>query len=144
MPGHYDSSQSLLEAAVHALDAKGLTVVRKSKWRQTAAWPNPEDPGFVNGVVIVESQLYPLELLYRLHAIERAFGRERRAPNAARTLDLDLIAFGRTISNEPLLPHPRAHQRRFVMGPLAEIAPDWVHPTLGQTAAELAATAKIG
>lgn len=122
----------------------GISVTHKSRWRQTTAWPDPEDPPYVNGVVIVESGMYPLELLFKLHAIERAFDRERRAPNASRTLDLDLIAFGRTISNEPLLPHPRAHERRFVMGPLSEIAPDWVHPQLGKTAAELAATAKIG
>jgi 2-amino-4-hydroxy-6-hydroxymethyldihydropteridine diphosphokinase len=81
-----------------------------------------------------------------LFATEQAFGRIRGAPNASRTLDLDLIAHGRTVSADPnlTLPHPRAHERLFVMGPLAEIAPDWRHPVLGATASELAAGASVG
>ena len=67
-------------------------------------------------------------------------------PNAPRTLDLDLIAYGREISAARglILPHPRAHDRLFVMGPLAEIAPGWVHPVLGRTAAELVVSATVG
>ena len=70
----------------------------------------------------------------------------RWKPRSPRTLDLDLIAYGRRVIDAPglTLPHPRAHERRFVMGPLAEIAPGWVHPTLGRTAAELAAEARVG
>ena len=78
--------------------------------------------------------------------MERTFGRTRGAPNEARTLDLDLIAHGREVLVGPglILPHPRAHERLFVMGPLAEIAPDWIHPTLNATARALAASAEIG
>ena len=81
-----------------------------------------------------------------LLAIEAALGRRRTIRNAPRTLDLDLIAHGRTILDIPdlTLPHPRAHDRRFVMGPLAEIAPGWMHPLLGQTAEVLAGTARVG
>ncbi len=81
-----------------------------------------------------------------LLAIEREFGRRRGAPNAPRTLDLDLIAHGRAIleTGDLILPHPRAHLRRFVMGPLAQIAPAWIHPVLGRTAADLARFAPIG
>ncbi len=78
--------------------------------------------------------------------VEAAFGRRRGAPNAPRTLDLDLIAHGRAVVDEPglTLPHPRAHERRFVMGPLAEIAPGWSHPQTGKTAGALAVAASIG
>ncbi len=81
-----------------------------------------------------------------LLAVERDFGRCRGELNGPRTLDLDLIAYGalRLEIEGLVLPHPRAHQRRFVMGPLAEIAPDWTHPGLGETAAALAAKAIIG
>ena len=77
---------------------------------------------------------------------KRQFGRKRGLANAPRTLDIDLIAYGRRVIDAPglSLPHPRAAERRFVMGPLAEIAPDWMHPTLDQTAAELAEQASVG
>jgi 2-amino-4-hydroxy-6-hydroxymethyldihydropteridine diphosphokinase len=88
----------------------------------------------------------PEAVLTALLSVESELERERGAKNAARTLDLDLIAHGRTVCDTPglTLPHPRAHQRRFVMGPLAEIAPCWVHPVSGATAAELAASATVG
>nr|MEA2797514.1 2-amino-4-hydroxy-6-hydroxymethyldihydropteridine diphosphokinase [Phenylobacterium sp.] len=81
-----------------------------------------------------------------LFAIERRFGRIRGDSNAPRTLDLDLIAHGREVIDRPglILPHPRAHERLFVMGPLAEIAPAWRHPVSGKTAAELARDATVG
>lgn len=87
----------------------------------------------------------PAAALEALHGIERRFGRERERQNAPRTLDLDLIAYGRLVSQDaPILPHPRAAERLFVMGPLAEVAPDWVHPVLGKTASALALTASVG
>jgi 2-amino-4-hydroxy-6-hydroxymethyldihydropteridine diphosphokinase len=78
--------------------------------------------------------------------LEAAFGRFRGAQNDPRTLDLDLIAYGWTFLDEPglVVPHPRAHERRFVMGPLAEIAPGWTHPRIGAAAADLAAAATVG
>ena len=81
-----------------------------------------------------------------LLGVEAAFGRRRSAPNDPRTLDLDLIAHGRVVIDQPglVLPHPRADQRRFVMGPLAEVSPDWVHPVLGSTARDLARHAAVG
>ena len=103
-------------------------------------------PEYRNGVALVEAHAGPWEVLQTLLAIERAFGRVRGAPNEARTLDLDLIAHGRTVMETPdlTLPHRRAHERRFVMGPLAEIAPNWRHPVTGAPAKALAASAKVG
>lgn len=146
LAGEHASCEALLEAALAAFPAHGLTVTARSGWWRSAAWPDPSAPAFVNGVALVETTHPPEETLRALHAIERAFGRERHEANAARTLDLDLIAFGRRVINEPglTLPHPRAHERLFVMGPLARIAPDWVHPVSGETAADLSARATVG
>jgi 2-amino-4-hydroxy-6-hydroxymethyldihydropteridine diphosphokinase len=121
-------------------------VLARSSWWRSAAWPDPNEPEYRNGVALVETAMPPHRVLEALSSIEQAFARKRIARNAPRTLDLDLIAYGRQVLDEPglTLPHPRAHERRFVMGPLAEIAPAWVHPVLGKTAADLAATARVG
>jgi 2-amino-4-hydroxy-6-hydroxymethyldihydropteridine diphosphokinase len=146
LPGGYPNVPALLEAALEAFPAHGLTVVARSGWWRSAAWPDPAMPAYTNGVVIVETALSVRQALLQLHEIEAAFGRERHEVNAARTLDLDLIAHGRTVTGEGgvRVPHPRAHERRFVMGPLADVAPHWTHPVSHRTAADLAATATVG
>jgi 2-amino-4-hydroxy-6-hydroxymethyldihydropteridine diphosphokinase len=144
LPGDYASPTALLEAALGRFADAGLTVVRRSPWWRSAAWPEPADPAFVNGVAIVKTDLSPGAALEALHRIEEAFGRRRHDRNAPRTLDLDLIAYGRQVMEAPALPHPRAHERAFVMRPLAQIAPYWRHPVLDATATELARAASIG
>ncbi len=146
LPGDYPTSAGLLEAARERLSGVGLQVSRASRWWRSHAWPDRTDPAYLNGVVLVETTMDPRSVMAALLSVESAFGRTRESTNAARTLDLDLIAHGRTVLDVAglMLPHPRAHQRRFVMGPLAEIAPGWVHPRLGETAASLAAVACIG
>lgn len=145
LPGSYPSRESLLEAAVAALADEGLTVAARSSWWTSAAWPDPTAPAYLNGVVLVETALSAEESLAILHRIEARFGRVRAEPNAPRTLDLDLIAHGRTVlDGAVVVPHPRAHERLFVMGPLAEIAPDWRHPVNGRSAADLALSATVG
>jgi len=146
LAGDYPSLEALLEAAVLAFPGAGLTILRRSGWWRSAAWPDPSAPAYLNGVVSVETALGPRELLAALQALEASFGRTRGAQNAPRTLDIDLIAYGRQIIDEPGLtvPHPRAADRRFVMGPLAEIAPDWAHPVVGRSAAELSDAARVG
>jgi 2-amino-4-hydroxy-6-hydroxymethyldihydropteridine diphosphokinase len=91
-------------------------------------------PDFVNAVVELSTTLPALELLYRLQDIERDFGRERTFRNAPRTLDLDLLLYGQRIIRDPdlIVPHPRLHERAFVLRPLADLAPDLVHPALGR------------
>lgn len=146
LSGGYGSSEALLEAALARFAQAGLPIVARSSWWISAAWPDPSQPEYRNGVVIVEALLSPEAAFQALQKLEAAFQRQRGARNAARTLDLDLIAHGRHVMEGPelTLPHPRAHERLFVMGPLAEVAPGWRHPILGRTAAELAREAKVG
>lgn len=142
----YASSEALLEAALAAFPAAGLRLLARSRWWRSAAWPDPAGPEYRNGVALAESDGGPEATLAALLQVEAGFNRRRDARNAPRTLDLDLIAHGRSVLDTPglTLPHPRAHERLFVMGPLAEIAPAWRHPRLGGTAAELAAAATVG
>ena len=146
LAGDFGSPQALLEAALSAFFQAGLPVVRRSSWWRSAAWPDPTGQEYRNGVVLVEMRFSAEETIRTLFSIESAFGRTRHLKNAPRTLDLDLIAYGRTIREDVdlTLPHPRAHERLFVMGPLAEIAPTWCHPRLGVTAQDLAAAAVVG
>lgn len=146
LAGDYPSLEALLEAALSALPRAGLRLIGRSSWWRSAAWPDPSGPEYLNGVALVETSLTPRAVLDAALAIEARFGRTRAAPNGPRTLDIDLVAYGRRVIDEPGLkvPHPRAHQRRFVMGPLAEIAPQWRHPLLGETARALADAATVG
>ena len=138
--------QAVLELAAGRLAGAGLRPVRRSGWWRSAAWPDPAEPPYLNAVAWVETDLEPQAVLNALLEIETAFGRRRSVPNAPRTLDLDLIAHGRRTIDEPslVLPHPRAAERLFVMGPLAEIAPGWRHPVTGETAVDLAGRASVG
>jgi 2-amino-4-hydroxy-6-hydroxymethyldihydropteridine diphosphokinase len=92
-----------------------------------------EGPAFINAVAELATPLEPIELLSALQAIEHAHGRQRPYRHAPRTLDLDLLLHGQRLAASPALtlPHPRLHQRAFVLRPLLEIAPDLSHPTLG-------------
>jgi 2-amino-4-hydroxy-6-hydroxymethyldihydropteridine diphosphokinase len=129
--------------AVAALDAlPGLRIARVSRWYETAPIPPSDQPPFINGVVRAEGELDPEALLAALHEIEARFGRVRSVPNAPRPLDLDLIDWHGVIRDapNPVLPHPRAHERAFVLAPISDVAPEWRHPRLGQSAAELLAS----
>jgi 2-amino-4-hydroxy-6-hydroxymethyldihydropteridine diphosphokinase len=133
-------------AAVAALDALPRLRVRGlSRWYRTAPMPPSGQPDYINGVAHLSGTIDPGDLLAALQAIEAQAGRTRGAPNAARTLDLDIIAMGDLIraAPDPILPHPRAHQRQFVLMPLAEVAPGWVHPILGETVAALIASLSV-
>ncbi len=136
-----------LDAAVARFRSEGVDVVARSSWWRSAAWPDPTDPPFLNGVVIVRTELSPNALMAALGRIEESFGRTRgERANAPRTLDLDLVAFGRRAGDLKglILPHPRAAERGFVMRPLAEVAPDWRHPIRGETARALAEHVTVG
>jgi 2-amino-4-hydroxy-6-hydroxymethyldihydropteridine diphosphokinase len=121
----------------------GATLVGLSRWFETAPIPPSGQPPYINAVAAlrIDPGSDPAALLGHLMAVEAACGRERSTPNAARTLDLDIIGIGDMVRDapDPILPHPRAHLRAFVLAPLADVAPEWVHPVLGKTAAALLA-----
>jgi 2-amino-4-hydroxy-6-hydroxymethyldihydropteridine diphosphokinase len=131
------------EAAARLLGAlPGLRLVALSGWWESAPVPPmPGAPWFVNGVARLEGEVEPEVLLGQLQAIEARFGRQRPFPNAPRTLDLDLLDHdGRLLDTPRLtLPHPRMTVRAFVLRPLAEVAPGWIHPGTGEGVAALLA-----
>jgi len=125
----------------------GLRLSALSSWYMTEPVPPSGQPWYVNAVARLEVEAGVMEpdpaaLLRALQVIEAEAGRVRGEPNAARTLDLDIIAMGEQgqmvrSAPDPVLPHPRAHLRAFVLVPLLEVAPEWVHPSAGVGAAEL-------
>jgi 2-amino-4-hydroxy-6-hydroxymethyldihydropteridine diphosphokinase len=134
-----------LQAALDLLDQDKVRLLARSRWFQSAPWPESDQPWFVNGVARLETPLAPEALLDRMLVIERRFGRRRGRLNAARVLDLDLLDYhGRIVAGDEAgggtaltLPHPRMHERAFVLVPLAEVAPGWRHPLTGQGLDEL-------
>ena len=138
--------EATLAAALAALAAEGVTVDRLSPWYRSAPVPAGDQPWYVNGVAVVATLLAPAELLELLHRVERRFGRERRDRNEPRVLDLDLLDYDGLVEQggATVLPHPRLHERAFVLLPLRDVAPHWRHPLLGRTVDELAAALPPG
>lgn len=133
LPSNSGSPLATCEAALVYLQGKGVTLTALSPWYETAPVPISDQPWFINGVAEVSTTLSPAALLNLLHEAEAAFGRARSVVNAPRELDLDLLVYGNLVQVEgaPLLPHPRLHERAFVLLPLQDIAPDWQHPVTG-------------
>lgn len=142
LPSALGPPEATLAAALAALEAAGIRILARSRWYRSAPVPASDQPWFVNAVASLATALDPAALLQLLHHIEASFGRERRRRNEARPLDLDLLDYDGLVQDGeggPILPHPRLHQRAFVLLPLAEIAPAWRHPRLGLTVAALIA-----
>jgi 2-amino-4-hydroxy-6-hydroxymethyldihydropteridine diphosphokinase len=141
LPGHDGATplQTCAEAVHTLAKLPGLQLQSVSRWYETEPVPRSDQPNYVNGVARLQrmpgAAISPEDLLAALQAIEVKFGRRRSEPNAARTLDLDLIDVDGLVREtpDPILPHPRTHQRAFVLLPLLDVAPDWVHPGIGRT-----------
>ena len=156
----FDSPRDVLNAALEEMSQYDITIIKISPFYETEPVPKSDQPWFLNAVVAVDTILSPPELLTVLHEIEANLGRERRIRWESRIIDLDIIAYGEQIyptavlwpeilqdiksqdisPKELIIPHPRMHERLFVLEPLRDICPDWHHPILKKTIAELIKT----
>ena len=118
--------------AINSLENYSIQVIEQSSWYESEPIPKSNQPNFFNCIVFANTILNELDVLKVLHKIEHTLGRRRKTVNEPRVIDLDLIDYSNKIlsNKEIIIPHPRAHTRRFVMEPLAELDPNWVHPIL--------------
>jgi 2-amino-4-hydroxy-6-hydroxymethyldihydropteridine diphosphokinase len=131
--------QAYLAEALRRLQSAGVVLLRSSSLYETEPLDVPDQPWFLNLVAEIETSLEPRALLAHLLSVEAALGRERGVPRGPRTIDIDVLIYGDRVidSAELTVPHPRMAGRRFVLEPLAELAPNLRHPVLGQTVSEL-------
>jgi 2-amino-4-hydroxy-6-hydroxymethyldihydropteridine diphosphokinase len=128
-----------LADAIERIKAAGVRVVRASSIYETEPRDLRDQPWFLNQVIETQTDLLPRQLLSRLKKIEREMGRKRIVDKGPRVIDLDILLFAESVVSTPELqvPHPRIAERRFVLEPLAEIAPDLRHPATKQTIREM-------
>ena len=131
-------------AALESLEKIGISIDKRSQWYESEPVPVSQDPWYINGVVAVTTGLAPDDLMKHLLRIEKRFGRKRDEFSQSRTIDLDILTYHDKVLKKSVknglqlqIPHPRMHIRGFVLRPLADISPNWVHPSLRQTAITL-------
>lgn len=137
--GNLGNTRQILSQAVQTVDSlAGINVLAKSHLYRTAPI-GPPQPDYINACILASTALTPRALLEHLLSIENQFGRVRKERWGARSLDLDLIFYGDQIIDMPKLtvPHPRLHERAFVLVPLADISPNWSHPVFEKTTTQL-------
>ena len=136
-----ENREENLLRAIALLASPEVRIVRQSSLYETEPQELRNQPWFLNVAVEIETSLFPIQLLGRIHKIEKQLGRQRVVPKGPRTIDIDILLFGSFVIDTPQLqvPHPRMEERRFVLEPLAEIAPDLRHPVSRRTIRELLA-----
>lgn len=159
LTGQMDSPLGQVGAAIDNLSETTFKSLSQSRLFRTPCFPPGTGPDFVNAAMLCETRLDPEQTLHALHAVEAAMGRERGVRWGARVIDIDLIAHGqhvlpdlagfqhwagldvdsqaRLVPDRLVLPHPRMQERGFVLVPLMDVAPDWVHPVLGQSVRQM-------
>jgi len=137
--GNIGNRLANLENARNSIDKRCGPIQNQSSIYETEAWGLKEQPAFYNQALCIETFLTPQDLMDMLLTIEASMGRERLIPLGPRTIDLDIIYYNQKIIETPslIIPHPRLADRNFVLAPLAEIAPDFVHPILQKTNLQL-------
>jgi 2-amino-4-hydroxy-6-hydroxymethyldihydropteridine diphosphokinase len=152
LPSKYGPPDQTILAAFKALEARGMAVKALSRIWLSAPVPESSQPWYRNAVAAVETDMDAAHVLRLLKQIERSFGRETARKNAARMIDLDVLAYHDLIMDDVdiqiQIPHPRMHERAFVLYPLQEVAPNWRHPlwpdkTLAEWIAALPVSQKI-
>lgn len=130
-----------LREALRLLELEGLRVQRISPVYETEPQDFKDQPWFLNLVAEVETELFPRQILAKIQAVERKLGRRRDKPKGPRAIDIDVLLYGSMILRMPELtvPHPRMSERRFVLQPLADLAPELRHPVTGKTVREMLA-----
>lgn len=133
--------EAMLRAALAEMPAAGVEVVRTSSWYETEPQDFRDQPWFLNLVAECRTELFPVQLLRRLQKIEAALGRKRTVAKGPRTVDIDIILYGNVVMRTAALeiPHPRFRERRFVLAPLAELAPELRDPVTRRSVSELLA-----
>ena len=134
-----------LEEAIRLLQEDEVTVLRRSSLYETEPRDVPNQPWFLNLVIEVETALFPRRLLSRIKRVESRLGRKRITNKGPRTIDIDIVLFGRFVVDAPdlTIPHPRMGERRFVLEPLAELTPDLRHPVTHETMREMLARVSL-
>lgn len=133
-----DSKRYISDSIVE-IESRLGTITAKSSLYQTASWGKLDQPDFINQVIELETSLHPGDLLKGVLEIENVFGRQRLEKWGSRTIDIDILLYDDQLVNSPdlIIPHPYLSVRRFCLMPLAEIAPDLIHPISRKSITEL-------
>ncbi len=139
LPGRFGGPEETIRAAALEMTRRDLRVQKMSRIWVTAPVPISDQPWYNNAVAAIETVHEPRMVFNIIKGIEQDFGRETRERNAARVIDLDLVSYNNLVMNDSdlIIPHPRMHERAFVLCPLKDVAPDWRHPVTGQSIDEM-------